>query len=805
MFRQEYRRARSGREAAGGKAMGDRENFVRASKTRKASLLTVLGLFVVAAMLPGAAAAKQKKPNAPKKTAPAAFKARGSVGEAYVVNADPGDRLMLVSPKNKVLRKSAADRFGSKIFYRVKPGPGYSVRLRKDGEVYGTKRFAVRRRDANPKPSFYRKTDLEPGLNFVRMRDGIELAMTVRLPVGKTMADGPFPTYVEYSGYQVAAPNSLVDSVLGGGPTDPLAPATSTAVGSLLGPLLDFAVVSVQMRGSGCSGGAFDLFGLPTTYDGYDAIETVAAQDWVKGDKVGMGGISFSGITQLFTAGTQPPSLAAVSPLSVTDEIYPAGGITNKGFAASWLADRIRDAEPAPAGGQAYARLLSDPENANYEPRCAANQSLRLQTRDFSDLNRENEFRTPSLFRNRTPGNWVSRIKVPTFLVGAFQDEQTGGHFVDSLRKFPRRNRDVWLNLTNGVHADSLGPSTITRWVEFMNLFVADRIPSVPPLILALSGALYEFLADAPALPVAQSQFAGYTSLAEAKADFRSSYKRTRLLMDNGAAIPGKPGAIGAAWELNYGSWPINRTQVRNYFLRKNGKLTRKRSRSFAGAAYTGDPSARPKQTLNGANESDSWIAQPDYEWAPVADGKGLGFITPRLGRDVVLGGPSSLDLWVKSSARDTDIQATITEVRPDGKETLVQNGWLRASHRKLDRKQSTLLNPVPTHLKKDARKMRRGKFELVRIPIFQVAHAFRAGSRIRINIQAPGGDRQIWDFDTLENGSIRNVIGLGGRFPSKIALPVLDGATAEGTPLPPPTALRGQPSRDYVPAANGG
>ena len=32
----------------------------------------------------------------------------------------------------------------------------------------------------------------------------------------------------------------------------------------------------------------------------------------------------------------------------------------------------------------------------------------------------------------------------------------SGGHFVDSLRKFPKGNRDVWLNLSNGVHADSL-------------------------------------------------------------------------------------------------------------------------------------------------------------------------------------------------------------------------------------------------------------------------------------------------------------------------------------------------------------
>ena len=36
-----------------------------------------------------------------------------------------------------------------------------------------------------------------------------------------------------------------------------------------------------------------------------------------------------------------------------------------------------------------------------------------------------------------------------------------------------------------------------------------------------------------------------------------------------------------------------------------------------------------------------------------------------------------------------------MSEVRPDGKETFVQNGWLRADERKLDAAQSTLLAPV--------------------------------------------------------------------------------------------------------------
>ena len=63
---------------------------------------------------------------------------------------------------------------------------------------------------ANPPRSFYRRKKLKQGLNYVKVRDGVELAMTVRLPAGKTLADGPFPTLIEYSGYQVAAPNDLL-------------------------------------------------------------------------------------------------------------------------------------------------------------------------------------------------------------------------------------------------------------------------------------------------------------------------------------------------------------------------------------------------------------------------------------------------------------------------------------------------------------------------------------------------------------------------------------------------------------------
>jgi hypothetical protein len=726
--------------------------------------------------------------------AQATFKARGSIEQAYVLGAKKGQRLQLLDARGHVVGAGKADRFGSKIFRVLSPGGGYKVR-------HGRKLsrpFRVLRAGDNPPRSFYNHQKLKQGLNYVKMRDGVELAMTVRLPAGKKLSDGPFPTFIEYSGYQIAAPHDLLQSI---GKNDPLAPATSTAVGSLIGPLLDFAVVSVQMRGSGCSGGAFDLFDLPTTYDGYDAIEAVAAQKWVKGGKVGMAGISFSGITQLFTAGTQPPHLAAIAPLSVTDDIYTGtgypGGIFNSGFAKSWVVERMEDAKPAPEGGQPWARALVKAGDKH----CRANQKLRLQTQNALALQKLNPFRTPSLFAHRAPGAWLKRDRVPTFLVGQFQDEQTSGHFAESL-KYLNGRPDVFLSIQNGVHVDSLSPSVITRWAEFLKLYVANQIPRVPDSVLSLSGALYAALAGAPADPVLQSRFANMTDVAAAKAMFRRD-PHVRVLMDNGGGPKGA-GSIGAPWELDFSAWPPKEAKAARYYLGPNGALGSKPAQPST-AAYTADPKARPKQTLPGNGAEDAWKAQPPYNWAPVAAGKGLGFTSAVLTKDVVIAGPSSLDLWLKSSRPDTDLQVTLSEVRPDGNETYVQNGWLRASHRKLNAKLSTALDPFPTHLKSDAARMPKGAFVLVRVPIFPVAHAFRAGSRIRVTITATGGDRPRWDFATVDKGNARNTVALGGRNPSSLVLPVVTGATAHGTPLPGATALRGEPNRVYAPASNGG
>jgi predicted acyl esterase len=87
----------------------------------------------------------------------------------------------------------------------------------------------------------------------------------------------------------------------------------------------------------------------------------------------------------------------------------------------------------------------------------------------------------------------------------------------------------------------------------------------------------------------------------------------------------------------------------------------------------------------------------------------------------------------------------TISEVRPDGKETYVQSGYLRASLRKLDPRKSTLLEPVPSLRREDAAKLPKGRFSKLIIPLYYQGHVYRAGSRIRVTVSAPVGDQPVW------------------------------------------------------------
>jgi predicted acyl esterase len=166
--------------------------------------------------------------------------------------------------------------------------------------------------------------------------------------------------------------------------------------------------------------------------------------------------------------------------------------------------------------------------------------------------------------------------------------------------------------------------------------------------------------------------------------------------------------------------------------------------------------------------------------------------------------------LWVKSSTPDVDLLATVSEISADGKETFVQNGWMRASERKMAvgadnifKQQSSALEPVPSELASDVRKMPKGKFVRVVIPLYYEGHAYRAGTRIRITIAAPNGTQPIWSTTAARPSGPGNVsIAYSAKRPSSLVLPVVPGVDVP-TDQPPCPSLRNEPCRDYVPLKN--
>jgi uncharacterized protein len=726
----------------------------------------------------------------------ASFRGHGSIEEAYVIGAPVGAHLTVVDGGGHRVGSGIVDRLGSLIVRNLTPGPGFRFEEGSGSGMKATAPFAVlSTTDSTPPPSFYSSQHLHAGLNYVKMRDGILIAATVRLPPGKTLADGPFPTVIEYSGYGTAAPHSLINAEEGKAPmNDPLLPDTSTIVGSLVAPLLGFVAVSVQMRGTGCSGGAFDLLGYPSDYDGYDIVQTVGAQPWVLHHKVGLVGISYSGLSQFPVAGTDPPDLAAIAPLSPTDDLFSTGypgGIYNDGFAKSWIAQRISDAEPAPGGGQPWAKA----EIAAGDKTCLANQRLHLQAEGLETLVGPGLARDPALFNRRSPAVWATHITVPVFLVGSLQDEEVGPQW-PALITALKGDKNVYVTMDNGTHTDSLGPDTISRWLEFLDIYVAGEVPTASSTLGPLASALYTTLTGgAPSMPVPAVRFTTEPTLAAAKAAFAAQDPRVRVLFDNGGGSLG-PGALQPTYSAGFSSWPPAGT-VTTFSLGSDGSLSAKPAPAATTASFRPNPAVRPADDLS--SSANAWAAQPPYNWTTVPAANGIAFQTPAFTSDTTIVGDASLNLMLKSTAKVTDLQVTVTEVRPgETQEEYITSGFLRSSNRTLS-SASTALDPVPTYLAADKKNLPSGTFTLVRIPVDPIAHTFRAGTRLRIVISAPGGDRPSWTFETpATHNDVVDTVALGGNDGSTLVVNEVAGVVP--TPgLPACGALRGEPCRPYA------
>jgi predicted acyl esterase len=744
---------------------------------------------------------------------PHPFSARGSAKQVYVTGLPAGAQAALLDRIGHRVATKPADSLGGLVFYGVTPGSGYRVRLLPDGPQ--SEPITVHSEQSAPwDPQVYNQSIPDQGYGYLTTRDGTQLAINVwppTTPAGQgtpalTLPSGlpdyapPYPTLIEYSGYGYANPSG---------------PESGIAV---LANLMGFAVVDVNMRGTGCSGGAFNFFEPLQSLDGYDVIETIAHQPWVRDHKVGMMGISYGGISQLFTAQTHPPSLEAISPLSVLDAtattLYP-GGILNTGFAVAWAKERQEQAKPAgPHSGQAWAyNRIKQGDTA-----CKDNQVLHGQAQDLLATIRANSHYRPEVADPLDPITFVHKINVPVFMACQFEDEQTGGHCPNLAAHFTG-TKQKWFTFTNGAHIDSLDPETYNRWYDFLQLYVAHQAPAqnaavtaaaAPVIYQAAMGLPQDDVVTLPpdpiqTMPTYDAALAAFEKLPS-----------VRVLFDNGAGTSPTGQATAGnpypGFEKSFSQFPISGTVARQWYFGPKGTLT-----DQAGGKgideYTADAKALPLNDF-GSNTGGGGLwgnaSQWQWKWNQNPSGTAVSYLSAPLKNDTTVIGAGAVHLWVRSSTPDVDLQATVSEVDSAGHETFVQNGWLRASERKLAagsntifKQPSTLLEPIPSMLASDVRPMLSDKFVELVVPLYYEGHAYRAGTRIRVTIAAPNGTQPIWSFGQTEpKGTAQVAIAFSPTMPSSLVLPVVPGVSVP-TSQPACPSLRNEPCRTYAAIAN--
>jgi uncharacterized protein len=720
----------------------------------------------------------------------ASFEVRGSVEQIHVWNAPPRVEVVVEDAGKNALYRATTDELGSVIFRKVAPGDRYFVRTTAPEEREGPVRV-MSEKSSQPDRSLYTGQKLEAGFTYITVRDGTKLAAYITMP--GPPGEGPYPTVVNYSGYDPAQPGSAFEAYRGLCGEIPVLCDAPTDASALLAAMYGYATVGVNMRGTACSGGAYDFFEPLQLLDGYDIVETVAAQSWVQNHKVGMTGLSFPGISQLFVAKMHPPSLVAITPLSVigsaSTTLFP-GGIMNDGFAIEWATNVLDKAAPYGHGWE-QARVDAGDET------CKENQLLHAQRVDIVKKSRDNPYYTDDVAAPVDPTGFVDEIDVPVFLASAWQDEQTGPFFFTLLDRFERAPL-VRLNVYNGVHPDGFAPFNLIEWASFLDFYVAQRIPMVPPSIRGIAPALAQqiFKVDVAMPP---DRFTGFTSFEQARAAYEAEAP-LRVVFENGGGAE-KPGAPGGTFELKFDRWPPPAVSARRWYFQPDGSLgATAPTAANQASSYELDPEAGQRGIL--APDADVWDPLPNYDWRQPELAKAVVFESAPLTEDLVMLGTGSVDLWVKSSVDDADIEVNLSEVRPDAKETYVQSGWLRASFRGLT-SAATELWPEHGFYKKDEKALVPGEWTEVRVGIAAFSHVFRKGSRIRIAIDTPGDSRARWRF-ALKRFPAKAVYSIGhdSARASSLVLPVLGGQAAT-TPLAPCPSLRAQQCRAHVPYTN--
>ncbi len=593
---------------------------------------------------------------------------------------------------------------------------------------------------------------------FVTVSDGTSIAVSIVFPESfdpENPGAIKYPTIYEMAGYENGSSSDEGRTFLGetadhfceqfGQCFEPPLAGDSHAGTSAFRYDDDYVTVHAQLRGTGCSSGEFNLFSTRGALDGVEVIENwLVKQPWSNG-KVGILGHSYSGNTGFMIAAMYNSAqwkatgggkhLVAMTVSGMIDDIYRGitypGGVSNYLFPPLW-ALAIRNAYDV-AGGSAQALVRHFPDEIAQQ--CLQNMATHRRAivedpllNGISDVDSE-------WFHARSGIYYAKDIDVPIHLTGAFQDEQTGDRFAhlwEGVTGVPKR-----LLMLNGNHGSQVGPDEVWKdrkaWMDYWMRGIADPYVDIAARPVSVR-ALFEM------------------------------HDTANGIVSNGFK--------------ESDAFPMTDTTWTPFFLGADGALS---------ASQTTEGTA----TYLSGTKRQSWFydAGPDFG-PPLTTMQGpdeLDFVSAPFATDTAMAGPITANLFLASTAPDTDMFVQVTDRDADGNVSWLTRGILKASHRAITYGASDYdtkpdpLNPSEPFLYRPWRPHTNPtsitplEVNEYLIEIWPVAHVFRPGHSLQIKIMAPSAVDSYYSYAPRTMPPVAlNTVHFGGTTPSRVTLPIV-------------------------------
>jgi predicted acyl esterase len=476
-----------------------------------------------------------------------------------------------------------------------------------------------------------------------------------------------------------------------------------------------YVYANMDIRGCGKSGGEFRLLDRNEQKDLYDVIEWLGHQTWSSG-KVGGIGQSYFCMSQWWMAIQKPPSLACIAAFDGLNDPYRATvyqGGMLGDFFGSYWWNQNRIINLHPANGEHPREQTTD-------------LNLLLQRHPTYD----------DFWRERSAAERLHEIEVPLYSVGVWGkvDLHTRGN-IDGFRR-------------------ASGPKKL-KLIGPVNAFVANREFNSPELHEKMLLPFYDHYLKGEDTEYSKRPAVEY-------------FVRGADAVRTAESWP-PPG-------VRYVTWNLSGAKSGSVTSLNDGALARAQTAGVDKTSYTyPDPGWMMGVVGFGPNN------QPD----PAR--RVLTFTTAPLEQDLEIAGPIKLVLHASSTRDDMDFFVKLSEQMPQSPDDRakglnpasywITKGWLRASHRALDTKKSTEMEPYHTHT--DPQPIEPGKIYRFDISVEPMAHRFKKGNRIRLEIV--NGDSAVtdvlWTHYYVPTKIGTDTIYHSADYPSALTLPVMEGA----------------------------